>query len=727
MQCCALFSYEFSCDANNKNNLPHVEVHVDQNAQSSHNRHFSANVITIPDYSATKVPIYCNPLLYQASPQLQQYFGNVVTPLMYYSAIAEHYCALPGYIFSHGLRQCLHDLSQFISSDALLIPRFTDRLETYCTRMETILFNGANNSFCENLSCKDQIALIHAYANFLKEFYPGSAQRLYDDCTKNNPLMQQVKSDINWKYYDGHNVESSMRDKELRSAASVHSNLGTVYKALHEGDIEKARTVGNESVTTVVSRRLIGKKVDTTSVFEHYPALRQKVEQAHNAYNANMEQKRLAPYSAKATKDRQEKEAQQKAAVVQSECTNHILQKSHFDTVQQRYDAATRTIINSQSVKQIHKVNALQANYLAADHLTSDRKGILLDGNHLQHHLVDEAITVVDAVVSGDLVGNMQGAVVDFANASLSLNKNGDVVMASRTLDACWSLIDFAKDAAQYTYSALSTHVPLIAKGACDGVCESLHGAVHAVCHPVEAAQDVVQSFVVAGYCLGKLAYASCVLEAATDLLETDPKQYEQMIGQYAIDPQTLVAIYEYAQKNNVTEDVARVGTKAVVDMMLLHGVTKVVSAITTESLPTFVSCMRKGGESAEVAVTAEGVPVRCAEEVACLMEKMESANAKIAAAAKDNISGALKETYYEVNGFKFTQFYYDKLWNNGRRCPGFRAESVLRGATTIVPDPRGYEGFFKYIHNDWEMIFNPSTKVVAHLSPISKSKQKLV
>ncbi len=75
-----------------------------------------------------------------------------------------------------------------------------------------------------------------------------------------------------------------------------------------------------------------------------------------------------------------------------------------------------------------------------------------------------------------------------------------------------------------------------------------------------------------------------------------------------------------------------------------------------------------------------------------------------------------MKDGYYEVNGFKFTEYYYDRLWSNGRNCPGFRAESILKGATTIVPDPQGYEGFFKYICNDWEMIFNPTTKIVSHL-----------
>ena len=68
------------------------------------------------------------------------------------------------------------------------------------------------------------------------------------------------------------------------------------------------------------------------------------------------------------------------------------------------------------------------------EHLTPDQKGILLEGNHLQHHLVDETITVVDVLTSGDLVESMQDAVIDLANASLTLNKTGDVIMAHARL-----------------------------------------------------------------------------------------------------------------------------------------------------------------------------------------------------------------------------------------------------------------------------------------------------
>jgi hypothetical protein len=616
VQCCFLFSYEFSCNENNKNSTPQAEIYVNsqRDASPKNNWNFSAQARKIPDYSSMQRANYS--IVTHGSPELQHYFYEQIRPLIHNATIKNHCCVLPGYVSPDGLRSCINQLSQFSVADALLVSELKSRLETYCNRIEEIIWSGKNGTFCDTLCQAHQIKLVKIYADFLKEFYADAAPYMFYDQSQKSSLMQQVMPTIHWQYFDGSAVKTKSKTLAQHQVASVNGNLGAVYKALHEGDFEKANNIGFEEVTVGV-----GRHSEQTSVFERYPALQQKVDS----------------YFAKAMKDRQdyiakEKEAEQQAAVVQAECVNHGLQQSHFDTLQQRCDAAMVTILDSQSATHIHTITDEQATYISVDHLTSDQKGILLNGNHLQHHLVDEVITVVDAVVSVDLTENMHDAVIDFANVSLDLNKNGDVVMAARTLDACWALVDFAKDAARYTYSTLSTHVPLIAKGACDGVCESLHSTMHMICHPLQAAQDVVNSLVVAGYYLGKLAYADCVLEAATDLLDTDPQQYQKMVQEYAINPEALAAVYE----NVTTEDVARVGTKVVVDMMLLHGITKVVSAIATESLPTFLSCMRKGGESAEVAMTAEGVPVRCAEEAACLMQKMEPANAKVAAGTID-------------------------------------------------------------------------------------------
>jgi len=57
--------------------------------------------------------------------------------------------------------------------------------------------------------------------------------------------------------------------------------------------------------------------------------------------------------------------------------------------------------------------------------------------------------------------------------------------------------------------------------------------------------------------------------------------------------------------------------------MMLLHSATKAVSAIVKESWAELISCMRKGEQSSEVALTAENISVQCGEEIACIPNRM--------------------------------------------------------------------------------------------------------
>lgn len=77
-----------------------------------------------------------------------------------------------------------------------------------------------------------------------------------------------------------------------------------------------------------------------------------------------------------------------------------------------------------------------------------------------------------------------------------------------------------------------------------------------------------------------------------------------------------------------------------------------------------------------------------------------------------------LKDGYYEVNGFKFSEYYYNKLWNTGRKAPSLVAREILDAAGPGVPDAIK-PGFFKYVSNGWELVYNPVTKEVWHLQPI--------
>jgi hypothetical protein len=78
-----------------------------------------------------------------------------------------------------------------------------------------------------------------------------------------------------------------------------------------------------------------------------------------------------------------------------------------------------------------------------------------------------------------------------------------------------------------------------------------------------------------------------------------------------------------------------------------------------------------------------------------------------------------LKDGYYEVNGLKFTQYYYNRLWNGGRKAPSLIAQAILDNAAEILPDPKGCDGFYKYVSDGWYMIYNPTTKIVSHLEPL--------
>jgi hypothetical protein len=616
IHCFFLLSYEASPDSDhNSHNAPHVKIQVNNyNAQPPNNCHFSANVTVIPDYSH-KLPADYSVIMYEASPALKNYFTTIVSPLMYDAMIKNHHAAIPGYTFSDGLRHCIHQLSQFSRSDAALIVGLTKRLETYCTLTESLLFNGENHFFCDTISHEDYVKLATVYADFLKEFYAQAAPHIFYKQSQESPLMQHVMPSIKWGCYDGNDSKSSLKKIKQQHAASVNGNLGAVYKALHEGDSEKAYTIGQQRVIIAVSK--LRKIEKATSVFESYPHLFKVVEQARLADKAKNEQERITKQNF----------AQQGAMVVKAKSQEYINLNALIpdsEVLQQRNDTAICQVQDSRFFKQQHNVVAEQAECIDIEHLTSDQKGILLDGGYLQHHIIDETISVVDVVISNDLAGNMHDAVIDLANISLTLNKEGDVVMATRTLDACWALIDYAQDAARYAYLLASTHFPFVAKGVCDGVCESLHGAVHTVCHPVEAVQDAAQSLAIAGYYLGKAVYKAGEYESMIDFIETQPHSAQEMLQKLADEPSVLLALCEQAKKNISSEDVARVGTKTILDMMLFHSATKAVSAIAHESWAEFISCMRKGEQSSEVALTAENISVQVGEEIASVMENMQ-------------------------------------------------------------------------------------------------------
>lgn len=74
---------------------------------------------------------------------------------------------------------------------------------------------------------------------------------------------------------------------------------------------------------------------------------------------------------------------------------------------------------------------------------------------------------------------------------------------------------------------------------------------------------------------------------------------------------------------------------------------------------------------------------------------------------------------FYSADGFKFSKSYYEYLYNNGRPAPFLQAREVLNSNPTVMPDPQGAAGYFRYEGAGLEMIYNPTTGQVGHIQPL--------
>jgi hypothetical protein len=108
--------------------------------------------------------------------------------------------------------------------------------------------------------------------------------------------------------------------------------------------------------------------------------------------------------------------------------------------------------------------------------------------------------------------------------------------------------------------------------------------------------------------------------------------------------------------------------------------------------------------------------------------EVLDAASAGLGAAGKGlQLLGTagreiqLIDGFYQAEGsaFKFSKYYYDKLWSTGRGAPFLQAQEVLQTATTMTADRMA--GFYRYTNSAMEMVYNPKTKEVWHIMPLKK------
>jgi len=101
------------------------------------------------------------------------------------------------------------------------------------------------------------------------------------------------------------------------------------------------------------------------------------------------------------------------------------------------------------------------------------------------------------------------------------------------------------------------------------------------------------------------------------------------------------------------------------------------------------------------------------------ILEGVESGGFCSAAAFGRKIE--LVDGFYQAEGsaFKFSEYYYNKLWTSGRPAAFLQAEEVLNTYRSVAPDRM--PGFNRYVNEVYEMVYNPATREVWHVQPLRK------
>lgn len=133
------------------------------------------------------------------------------------------------------------------------------------------------------------------------------------------------------------------------------------------------------------------------------------------------------------------------------------------------------------------------------------------------------------------------------------------------------------------------------------------------------------------------------------------------------------------------------------------------------ESVPTVSEGMQTTKVNAPESIVAEhNTYIPAKEELRITSGLKDQTSIQVNKSAQ----AVLIDGYYEVNGFKFSKYYYERLWESGRPAPALIAQEILNTAKCATPDLKKI-GFMRYEVAGWEMIYNPITKEIWHLSPI--------
>ena len=326
-------------------------------------------------------------------------------------------------------------------------------------------------------------------------------------------------------------------------------------------------------------------------------------------------------------------------------------------------------------------------------------------GNQLQQAIHQECIDGIErlAIIQpSTTIYPYQYEIATCFEAAREYNQEGLTSKAAAIVDFCWTLLDCGV---------------AIAQGAVDGVI----GAVKDIAtHPLEAAVCAMAGNYVLAYQLSKVL---CNLADIGITALVDRDQAAQKWDDYIAPITDLIETLN--DKQITLHDALRGATHIAVQWKtqekLLRGLSSICAIAKTQALEFAKNNPLKTPQ--EYMATPDGIvlqSIRSNQDVK--ISKTNTATKKLKQANTTQINqtceAVLKDGYYEVNGFKFTEYYYKRLWSKGRPAPSLLASEILKESKRIVPDQR--PGFMRYETDNWEMVFNPVTKEVYHLQQLN-------
>ncbi len=335
------------------------------------------------------------------------------------------------------------------------------------------------------------------------------------------------------------------------------------------------------------------------------------------------------------------------------------------------------------------------------------------------------------AKIWGEDIAKVDPQIQEIYERSVTVDPKTDF---SEYIQQCNAMLDMLR--AQGLISWMD--IPHLAKVFAEGAVEN---AIDIGSDPVGYAKDVAQGWV------------EVVKQSAHFLMEVYDQPEEVWVSEYEMArfekkaAERMVAITQLCSQMRETvsqmslDDFVRLSGRMAVDYCVLKGIDLGIDKIRSVRFPARIAenpLLIQMQEHLELLgtrhpelTTPEGlrVPtvqqmgrevVKDAEREASLLKRVaeEGGGTKAVAQINQGCEAILRNGYYEVNGFKFSKVYYERLWKEGRKAPSLVVREILESIKPLAPDSIK-SGFFRYVYGNWEMVYNPTTKEVWHLQPI--------